>query len=298
MNEEIPGHYRDEFPHRGKYEHSSEQIEEEQGVEEVEEKPDHTYAPDQIDEQLKDNLVGAHWAKVLREHDIELTEQDVNDMTFLDPEQAEEYITAILKAKGIEDTKRFFAEHDIPYKLPSDIEEAIQSKPHYAAHKDTLLRDEERAKKIRISIVRDLDVFDKVAQTTQMTPFVVQEWRHKIAEDLMNIIVAFDDKQAVGRVNINWTGSDNKEVAEKIGTVPTIEDLSVNEEYRGVGIGMRLMLACDYTLEERIKEHPNTPKTLALLVDQNNMAARNLYEKLNYEYVPGSYGTKLLMVKN
>lgn len=249
---------------------------------------------DNLPDEIRENLLASYVARLLKEHNIEFTDQDINDTLVLEPEALKKYLEAILRTEGVQEPQKFMAEREIFPKLPSDIEEAIASKPNYARHKENLLKDE-RAKKVTVIILRRLDeMYDDVVRDTGIDSSVQEKWRAAIEAEAMNMVIAYDDNGFIGRVNILWTGPEEGVLREKIGNIPMIKELHVNGDYREIGIGIRLMLACEYLLKSRREEHPEIVSNLGLLVDPGHTAARNLFSKLGYWYADANlYETTL-----
>lgn len=94
----------------------------------------------------------------------------------------------------------------------------------------------------------------------------------------MNMLVIYKDGVPAGRVNLVWTGAEEKPVIDEIGVIPTISALQINEEDRGRGLGWQLMTACEDLVRSR--SHPERPPRLALGVKPDNKPAENYMKNL------------------
>lgn len=103
------------------------------------------------------------------------------------------------------------------------------------------------------------------------------------------ILVAIDSSGSpVGAVWVSWTWADEPEVNEYLPKVPLLYHFEVQKEMRGLGIGTRLLRYAEATL--RAAGHDR----VALGVDQWNIDARRLYERLGYRAsVPELQGLRI-----
>jgi GNAT superfamily N-acetyltransferase len=91
------------------------------------------------------------------------------------------------------------------------------------------------------------------------------------------ILVAIDvEGMPVGAVWVSWTRADEPEVNEHLPNVPLLYHFEVQKEMRGLRIGTRLLHFAEATL--RAAGHTR----VALGVDEWNIDARRLYERLGY----------------
>lgn len=91
------------------------------------------------------------------------------------------------------------------------------------------------------------------------------------------ILVAIDaEGWPVGAVWVSWTEADEPEVNQHLPGVPLLYHFEVQKEVRGLRIGTRLLRFAEATL--RAAGHDR----VALGVDEWNIDARRLYERLGY----------------
>jgi GNAT superfamily N-acetyltransferase len=262
MQGEIPGHHREELPDQGETTNSPEQFGE-------------SLIVDAIISILRD----------LKSRGADFEEEDLEHIRVMPTDEALQYLLRILDDVDIEDKEGFLREKGLGERVPSDLEDAVEHKAEYTVQAERILT-KERMKEIHLITFRNMKKFADVVEQTQMTPVMAEDWPSRIAEEMMHLVVAYEGKTPVGRVGIYWTGPDEPAVAEKLGPVPMINALKVNEEYRGGGLGLRLMLYCEIELKDQIKDvDPKTIPALALLVKPHNEPALNLYKNLGYEFV-------------
>lgn len=97
------------------------------------------------------------------------------------------------------------------------------------------------------------------------------------ARGLGRILVAVDSAGwPVGAVWVSWTEADEPEVNRHLPGVPLLYHFEVQKEMRGLKIGTRLLRFAEATL--RAAGHTR----VALGVDEWNIDARRLYERLGY----------------
>lgn len=91
------------------------------------------------------------------------------------------------------------------------------------------------------------------------------------------ILVAIDTEgMPVGAVWVSWTKADEREVNDYLPNVPLLYHFEVRKEMRGLRIGTRLLRYAEATLRAAGFDR------VALGVDEWNIDARRLYERLGY----------------
>jgi GNAT superfamily N-acetyltransferase len=91
------------------------------------------------------------------------------------------------------------------------------------------------------------------------------------------ILVALDTEgMPVGAVWVSWTKADEREVNDYLPNVPLLYHFEVRKEMRGLRIGTRLLRYAEATLRAAGFDR------VALGVDEWNIDARRLYERLGY----------------
>ena len=90
------------------------------------------------------------------------------------------------------------------------------------------------------------------------------------------VLVAVVGGQPVWTVTISWAAADEPEVRELFPGVPIMYRLRVDEHYRNVGIGTRLIRMAEHLL----RQHGH--KQVLIGADQDNVLARKLYLSLGY----------------
>ena len=90
------------------------------------------------------------------------------------------------------------------------------------------------------------------------------------------VLVAVVGGQPVGTVTVSWAAADEPEVRELFPGVPIMYRLRVDEPYRNVGIGTRLIRMAEHLL----RQHGH--KQVLIGADRDNVLARKLYLSLGY----------------
>lgn len=111
---------------------------------------------------------------------------------------------------------------------------------------------------------------------------VVDKWCQQAAEGNLVMFAVRDGDKVIGSVNLLLDRTDTPQpVAGAVGDkTAMVNALGINEEYRGRGLGTKLMDAC----EGYVINHPELPQKIALGVEVDNKIARTMYEQRGYQY--------------
>jgi len=105
----------------------------------------------------------------------------------------------------------------------------------------------------------------------------------------------FNDEILVGFLVLDF-GADKLDITDNPNSV-LLRSLSINPDFQGKGIGKSAMLLTD----DFVKKHFNTCDEIVLAVNQNNIAAYEIYLKTGYSYDgkirEGRSGPQFLMSK-
>lgn len=111
--------------------------------------------------------------------------------------------------------------------------------------------------------------------------FYDQQWQAHRSGELCVIIAAEDTAQGanfpVGQAAIHWNGKPTHP------QIPDIQSLRVRADFRGQGLGSRLLEECEKIVAAR--GHSQVSLSVAL----DNINARRLYERLGYHMVGTPY---------
>ena len=116
---------------------------------------------------------------------------------------------------------------------------------------------------------------------TNLRGFYQEQWRAHQAGEIHVIIAASDGAQdenfPVGQAAIHWNGKPTHP------QIPDIQSVRVRADFRGQGLGSRLLSEC----EKLITARGHAQVSLSVALDNN--AARRLYERLGYNVVGAPY---------
>ena len=133
--------------------------------------------------------------------------------------------------------------------------------------------------------IRPLDATDGLALEWHGGPnlrsFYDGQWESHQAGEISVIIAASDvalgENFPVGQAAIHWNGKPTHP------QIPDIQSVRVHPDFRGLGLGSRLLLECEKLVSAR--GHDQVSLSVAL----DNTSARRLYERLDYQVVGAPY---------
>ena len=91
-------------------------------------------------------------------------------------------------------------------------------------------------------------------------------------------VIAKDKKKIVGV--LQWYAKE-----EPRHGLAEIEEVFVLDEYRGKGIGSRIVAFAIESVRDYFKKMKFNPRKIFLFVEKNNLSARHLYEKNGFKFV-------------
>lgn len=168
-------------------------------------------------------------------------------------------------------------DRNLNYIIGRLLEEGIEDPAQYLRER-AIVEEAEPEPEITIIVLRRFeDQWAGIVAGTHIPPNIAEEWRGRLENGEMTMVLALDQERPIGRANVVWAGAELA-VTNEVGVVPMVNALHVEESYKHKGIGTRLMKSCEYVA----RDHESG--VLALGVEPDNEPARKLYEKLGYQY--------------